>query len=394
MKVLIYSDVFLPISGGVQTIVRELARGLAAWKPKEGGDSIEVTVVTRTCQRMQDDDEQPYRLVRCPSYPRLLQLIRDADIVHLAGPAFLPLALGLLARKKVVIEHHGYQSMCPNGLLLYGPDHSVCPGYFMKEQYNMCVRCNAGRIGLRKSIRDLLLTFPRRWMCQMAARNIAVTGHVSNRIALPRTTVVYHGIAESSQPASNEGAERAGEPLNIGYVGRLVTEKGLPVLLDAAKRLDDAGLKFHLTFVGDGPERGNLESSARLLGFRNPVKFLGELHGDELDSAVRSLQVVVTPSQCEETAGLAAIEHMFRGGAVVVSDIGGLGEVVADAGLKFTPGNSEDLYESLRQLIESPSLRTSLGLAARARAVQSFGRDSMINGHVAVYRSLMPENSF
>ncbi len=388
MKVLIYSEVFLPISGGVQTIVRELARGLSSWEPAEGSERIEVTVVTRTRQRMEDDEEQPYRLVRSPSYAKLVQLIREADIVHLAGPAFLPLAFGLLAHKKVVIEHHGYQSICPNGLLLYGPDHSVCPGYFMKTQYNMCVRCNAGRIGLRKSIRDLLLTFPRRWMCGMAARNIAVTEHVSKRIALPRTTVVYHGIAESSLPAENHRPETAGEPLQIGYVGRLVSEKGVPLLLDAAKRLDDAGLQFRLTIVGGGPERREIEDLARTLQFKNSVRFLGELHGEALENAVRPLQVVVMPSQWEETAGLAAIEQMLRGGVVVAADIGGLGEVVAEAGLKFPPGDSGALYDCLRQLVEFPSLRKSLGMAARERAVQAFSRDSMIEGHASLYRDV------
>jgi glycosyltransferase involved in cell wall biosynthesis len=102
---------------------------------------------------------------------------------------------------------------------------------------------------------------------------------------------------------------------------------------------------------------------------------------------------VVMPSQWEETAGLAAIEQMMRGGVVVAANIGGLGEVVGDAGLRFTAGDADDLYSRLREAIESPSLRKSLGTAARERAVQAFGRDSMIEKHLSLYREALAERT-
>lgn len=395
MKVLIYSKAFLPATGGIQTVVSELAHGLAekGRSDRYGDEKIEVTVVTRTKQRVDVDDSLPFRVVRCPNLQRLIQLVREADIVHVAGPAMLPLALGLFFHKPVIVEHHGYQSICPNGLLVYEPEHSVCPGHFMQKRYDMCVRCNAVNLGFGKSLRSLLLTFPRRWLCQKATRNIAVTEHVLKRIDLPRTEVIYHGIADGVGVgvALEEGSESDGNPLQIGYVGRLVTEKGLPVLLQAAKRLDTEGVKFRLKFVGDGPERDNLERLARNLQFTNPVEFLGERRDAELAEALRSVRVVVMPSQCEETAGLAAIEQMMRGGVVIASDIGGLGEVVGDAGLRFKPGDSEGLYSRLRAVIESPSLRASLGLAARERAMQTFGADSMIERHISLYRGALSE---
>jgi glycogen(starch) synthase len=389
MKILIYSKAFLPATGGIQTVVSELAHGLAE-KGRSGDDEkIEVTVVTRTKQRTDVDDSLSFRVVRCPNLQGLIQLVREADIVHVAGPAMLPLALGLFFRKPVIVEHHGYQSICPNGLLVYEPERSVCPGHFMQKRYDMCVRCNAVNLGFGKSLRALLLTFPRRWMCQKTTRNIAVSEHVLKRIDLPRTEVVYHGIADLTGLPPERSSESDGNPVQIGYVGRLVTEKGLPVLLHAAKRLDSEGVKFHLTFVGDGPERENLESLVRTLQFTNRVEFLGERRGEELADALRSVRVVVMPSQWEETAGLAAIEQMMRGGVVIASDIGGLGEVVGDAGLRFKPGDSEALYSRLRAVIESPSLRASLGLAARERAMQTFHVDSMIEGHVAAYKEVL-----
>jgi len=391
MKILIYSTVFLPVTGGIQTMVAELARGLAEQRRSNGAEKLEVTVVTRTKTHMDGDDSFQYKLVRNPNLLRLVGLIRESDIIHVAGPAMLPMALGLFFRKPVIIEHHGYQSICPNGLLVYQPDHSLCPGYFMQKRYPMCVRCNARNLGWGGSLRSLILTFPRRWMCEKASRNIAVTAHVAKRISLPRTKVVYHGIADDIDVWQEESSESDGNPLQIGSVGRLVSEKGLTTLLRAAKRLDDEGCQFRLTFVGAGPERENLESLARSLQFGNRVEFLGELHGPELAQVVRSMRVVVMPSQWEETAGLAAIEQMMRGGVVIASDIGGLGEVVSEAGLRYKPGDSEALYTHLREVIERPSLRASLSLAARRRAMQTFGLDSMIEGHVLLYEQVLSE---
>jgi len=95
------------------------------------------------------------------------------------------------------------------------------------------------------------------------------------------------------------------------------------------------------------------------------------------------------PSRWEETAGLAAIEQMMRGGIVIAADIGGLSEVVGDAGLKFSAGDSGALYSCLRKVLEQPSLADSLGSAARARAVKLFNCESMIQEHVSLYREAL-----
>ena len=385
MKVLIYSHDFFPIPGGVQTVVFELACGLTTWRSGPSPGPIEVTVVTQTREQTPEDRSWPFALVRCPSLGRLFRLLRDADVIHVAGPAMLPTAVGLALRKPTIIEHHGYQSMCPNGILLMGTDRTVCPGHFMAGRYAECVRCNLADVGRFRSFRSLVLQFPRRWLCKLATANIAVTGHVARRIALPRTQTILHGIRD---PGS-VGLRKNGNEIQLGYVGRLVQEKGLPLLIEAAVRLKTEGFSFHLTFVGGGPLRERLEEASRNLGIASHVTFTGELRGVALENAVRPIQILVMPSLWEETAGLAAIEQMMRGGVVVASDIGGLSEVVGDAGLKFVAGNSEALYARLREVLESPPLAASLGSRARARASQTFSRDNMIRAHISLYREAM-----
>jgi hypothetical protein len=141
MKLLVYSHVFPPSIGGVETIALSLASGLAALKNSDGTSEFGVTVVTQTPRGDCDDGSFAFRLVRRPKFPELWQQLRGADVIHLCGPALLPLALAWLLQKPTVIEHHGYQAICPNGLLLHQPDRSMCPGHYQARHYAECMRC-------------------------------------------------------------------------------------------------------------------------------------------------------------------------------------------------------------------------------------------------------------
>lgn len=389
MRILIYSHAFPPMIGGVESIASSLAEGLAKWPRTHGQPPVEVTVATNTPAGAMDDSRLPFRVIRQASLPTLVSLIRSADIVHLAGPTLLPLVLGYLLRKMVFVEHHGYQSICPNGVLIYQPDKTVCPGHFMARRYRECLRCESRVIGGMAGLRSIVLTFPRRWLCARVAGNIAVSHHVARRISLPLTKTVYHGIdaaglAQLAPIIANE------EQLNVGYVGRFVEGKGLLTLLNAVKLLLASGRTFHLMLVGDGPLRESLERQVENLGLKAHVTFTGFLSGSLLNDVLRSIHVVVLPSECEETAGLAAMEHMLRGGVVVVADIGGLGEVVGDAGIRFTPGDSASLASHLAQLQDDPSLQAKLRSEARKRADRLFVRDTMVSEHLSFYREAMP----
>ncbi len=72
-----------------------------------------------------DDSAIPYRIIRRPSFRQLTRLVSEADVIHIAGPCFVPLVLVWLLGKPAAVEHHGYQAACPNGLLLI--DHATVP---------------------------------------------------------------------------------------------------------------------------------------------------------------------------------------------------------------------------------------------------------------------------
>jgi glycogen(starch) synthase len=374
MKLLVYSHFFPPSIGGVETVVLSLARGLAELRTPEGQLQFDVTVATQTPAGDFDDRSLVFRVVRQPRLIALWRIIRECDVVHVAGPALIPLFLARLARKRVVIEHHGYQAICLNGILVYQPDGSICPGHFQAGRYGKCLRCQTCENSAFRSIANLLLMIPRSWFSRSAEGNIAVSRSALERCALPRSSVIYHGIKD---------------PLPKDGVGRFVAEKGIPILLQAARILAREGHDFEVRLIGDGPERAKLEAMVRQERLENWVRTTGYVAGDALADALRDVPVVVMPSVWEETAGLAAMEQMMRGRLVIASDVGGLGEIVGDAGLRCPPGDAGALADCMRAVLRDPSIADMYGRKARERALHLFARARMLDEHAGLYWELL-----
>jgi glycogen(starch) synthase len=384
MKLLLHSHYFAPSIGGVESAVQSLADGISAYYGPDG-EKIDVTVVTNSPRGGYHDETLNFRVVRQPSLFQLSQLIRATDVVHIAGPALSPMLIAWALRKPFVIEHHGYQAICPNGLFLQEPARSVCVGHFQAGRYGECFRCLKSETSALRSGLRLFSMFPRNWLTRAATLNLAISNYVRDRHRLPGTRVVYYGIEDPlPYPSGDETPSR----VIMAFVGRFVSEKGIPVLLQAVALLKREGLDFEVRLIGDGPERGNLEDIVRRENLGNIVKVAGFLRGEELVKALSDVRVVIIPSVCEETAGLAAIEQMMRGRLVIASNIGGLGEVVGDAGLRFEPGNVESLASCMKSVILDRSLIDSIGMNARKRAMQLFMRARMIQEHATIYSSI------
>ncbi|HKS83352.1 MAG TPA: glycosyltransferase family 4 protein [Candidatus Acidoferrales bacterium] len=382
MNLLLYSEFFYPLPGGTQSFVLQLARGLAeSSAPENSAGSHSITLVTQTPGDSAQPDSYPFRAIRQPGFLELVRQIRHADLVHVAGPAMSPLALSVLLRKPLVVEHHGCQVACPNGLLFYEPLQAPCPGHYMAGRYGKCVACNRKAIGLAKSLRLLVLTPLRRWLCNRATANVMPTQWLAGVLKLKRMTTIHHGVANfEGQPATNSPASAA----TFAFQGRLVTAKGISTLLDAAGLLRKEGRNFRLKVIGGGPELESLRSRAAGLGA--PVEFLGHIPENSLVQVLSDVATVIMPSLGGEVFGLVAAENMLRGKAVIVSDLGALAEVVGEAGLVFTAGDAPALAACMRRILNEPGLAASLGAAARARAQQLFPVKSMIDAHLALYR--------
>jgi len=388
MRLLIYSHFFAPSVGGVETVVLSLAHGLTGLRDAKGAPEFEVTLVTQTSAQKYDDGPLPFRIIRQPGLLQLWQLIRAADVVHVAGPALVPLLLANLARKPLVIEHHGYQATCPNGLLFHHPSETVCPGHFEAGKFEECLRCNRKMDGSLGSLRMLVSTFARRAMSRHAAANIAPSQHVAARQSLPRTRVIVHGVEDSLHGRDRVAAPETSDRKSFAYLGRLVVEKGVSVLLEAARLLCAEGREVHVTLIGDGPDRSRLEQQIVALHLESTMRITGFLSGAALDRALEQVSAIVIPTVMKETAGLAALEQMVRGRPVVASGVGGLGEIVNGAGLTFPPNDPVALAGAMKRIMDEHDLAESLGTSARQRVLRSFSFGGMIDAHACVYRAV------
>jgi glycosyltransferase involved in cell wall biosynthesis len=385
MKLLIYSHYFAPSVGGVESIVFSLTCGLAALLDSDGTPQFELTLVTQTPAGNYDDRGNAFHTVRRPSFVQLWQLVRSNDVVHVAGPALAPLFLSLLARKPVVVEHHGFQTICPNGQLLIEPAGVPCPGHFMAGNQAECLRCNSGQ-GRLTSFKLWVLTYVRRFLCDRAAANITPTEWLGGQLRLPRSLPIPHGI-EATEAAPR--LEPRSVPPIIAFQGRLVTTKGVRLLFEAARILHKQGQPFELLIIGDGPERGSLENFAREVQLDAQIRFAGRLDGAQLEAALGQSSVVVVPSLGGEVFGLVVAENMLRALPVVASDLGAFVEVLGDAGFTFRTGDASALAAVLSRLLADPALATGLGHRARGRALDFCSRERMLESHARVYRRVL-----
>jgi glycosyltransferase involved in cell wall biosynthesis len=383
MKLLIYSHFFAPSVGGVETFSMHLARALGS---TNGEEPTRTTLITQTPGvDSQDSSQAEFQIIRRPGTKRLWQLIGSADKVVLAGPAILPLFFALIRRKPVIVTHHGYQSICPNGLLFHLPTQSCCPGHFAAGRYLECVRCNAPQETLAGSVRSLLLTFLRRGLSRLADSNVAVSNHVADRITLPHGQVIRNGVPVMQQMKGM--SETPQGRVCFAYVGRLVTEKGVATLLDAARLLKARKCQFRILIVGDGPEREPLQKMVSSASLDNEVSFEGFRTGNQLQEVLTEVSAVVVPSIWEEPAPLSPLEQMMQSRLIIGSDIGGLAEQIADTGLTFEAGNSAALADQMEKVIEDPRSITILGSRTRERALRLYSLDRMLQE----YRTLLTQ---
>jgi glycogen synthase len=382
VKLLFYSHYFAPSVGGVETIVLSLARGLAELRTLHGLAEFDFTLVTATPAEDFDDRTLPFRILRQPSLRHLFQAIRSSDIVHVAGPALPPLVLGLLTNKPVVIEHHGFQAICPTGQLLIEPNNIPCPGHFMAGRHFKCLRCRSDN-NWRASVKLWLLTFVRRFLCARAAGNIMPTDWLSGLISLPNTVSLSHGVETIVLPTEPATPSR---PPRIIFQGRLVTTKGLPVLLEAASILRSRQREFEVLVIGDGPERSTLQDLAEKLQVSSCVRFVGRIAAADLDSMIASASMIVVPSIGGEVFGLVLAENMLRGLPIIAADLGCFVEVLGDTGLTFHVGDASGLASQIARILDDSTFASRLGSRARQRILDFYPRGRMIETHAQLYR--------
>jgi len=216
-----------------------------------------------------------------------------------------------------------------------------------------------------------------RWKYGRAGLYIAVSQGVARVLDVggvprERIRVVHDGVRPF--PPTEPAADLAGVGPLVGALGALVDHKAHWVLVEAMALLPDV----HCVIAGEGPCRDDLERRIERLGLQPRVTLLGQR--DDPAAVMAALGLLVHPS-IEEGMGQVVVEAMAAGLGVVVSDAGGLPEVVGDLQTPVPAGDPAALARALRARLDEPGDPGP----ARERARELFSVETMVDGTLAAY---------
>lgn len=220
---------------------------------------------------------------------------------------------------------------------------------------------------------------------EAAARVLQAKGYTRPVNVIPQFGVDENTFARSPNSPSSAG-------ITIGFVGRLVEEKGAAILLQAL-----AGLKgdWQTRILGNGPQLAFLKKLACELELAGRVRFESWVPSSEMPGFFNQVDIFVLPSQSKpnwiEQFGRVLIEAMACEVPVIGSTCGEIPNVIGDAGLIFPEGDVPGLRERLQLLMNDAQLRRQLGQRGRARVLAHFTQSQIAQATVRVYRELLNE---
>jgi glycogen(starch) synthase len=307
MKILFSSYAFQPSVGGIESVSKILAENFSA----EGHD---VQLITETPG--EEIAGTNYRLIRKPSLTKLVRLLRWSDLLFQNNISLRSLVPALVLRKPAVVMHQTW------------------------------IQNVRGEVGWNDRIKQALLPH---------VTNIAISQAVAGRLGTPAAVVgnpyddnVFRFLPDVVRDKT------------IVFLGRLVSDKGVDLLLQAMKLLQSEGLMPDLTIIGAGPEEQGLRRLTHEFSLDRQVTFAGEKSGAPLAEFLNRHRILVVPSRWAEPFGVVALEGIACGCVVIGSENGGLKEAIGPCGLVFPNGNAQALAERLRYLLDHPEMESNL----------------------------------
>ncbi|MCL2741903.1 MAG: glycosyltransferase family 4 protein [Oscillospiraceae bacterium] len=195
--------------------------------------------------------------------------------------------------------------------------------------------------------------------------------------------VKFSGYGRSPAFRRNYAAD---EEKLVLFVGRLVNEKGAHVLIDAIPKVMQRYYGAKFVIAGRGSMLESLEARAKELGVGHKVCFTGYLSDENLSSLYKCSDIATFPS-LYEPFGIVALEAIIAEVPVIVSDTGGLNEIIEDGvdGLKCRSGNADSLAECILRLLHRPELCDELKANALIKAHANYGWDMIAGQTLGVY---------
>jgi glycosyltransferase involved in cell wall biosynthesis len=171
---------------------------------------------------------------------------------------------------------------------------------------------------------------------------------------------------------------KSANELIIGFIGRLVEEKGVLILLDALSRLMNC--RWKLLIIGAGPLESFIKDKWAPI-FRDRLIFIGSVDTHRVPGYIKMLDILVLPSittkYWKEQFGLVLAEAMISGVPCIGSSSGAIPEVIGPGGLIFEEGNASDLSEKLHLMICDEALRNIYSVEAKRYAYENYSANAV-----------------
>ncbi len=217
----------------------------------------------------------------------------------------------------------------------------------------------------------------------------AVRRNYTAKVPVPESLqcVIYNGIdTDRFAPHPDNPMNLAGSP-RIGAATRLVPQKGLDTLIPLVHHWKQLAPDVCLYFLGDGPQRDELERRIEAEGLSASIRILG--FSDRVHEFLRSLDLYVMPSTKEGFSN-ALLEAMASGVPCVATDVGGNGEAIRDGidGRIVPPADPEAFDRAVQDLLAFPESMERYGHAARRRSIE-FSLEKMVRRTRALYEQLV-----
>jgi glycosyltransferase involved in cell wall biosynthesis len=397
VKICIFTETYYPVVGGGETQARLLAEGLIT-----NGHSV--IVLTRRSdaalpQYENYGDVSVYRLapvgsgqlkkwgLLISSLPALVRLRDQYDLIFVSGYRIIGLTavlVGRLFRKPVVLKADSQGEMSgeffESGLRKFGISRSSLPFRLFLAFRNMILKKADAFSAISSEIAS-------EW--------------TSRGVSLNKIHMIPNGVDTALfAPTNAEQKSFLREQLRLPqtatiaiYTGRLVSYKGLPLLLKVWKEISARHENAILLLAGTGGlDIHNCETQLHdyvtSAGLEKNVWFLGPVQN--IPEYLRAADLFVFPTE-NDAFPSSLIEAMSCGLPIVTTPVGAIKTIVVhrESGLIVQPGNRPQLFEALVVLVSDKTLSSQLGQTARRVVEQRYSTGSMIKKYLALFESTL-----
>lgn len=213
---------------------------------------------------------------------------------------------------------------------------------------------------------------------------------INKKIAAGKIKVIYNGIdINKFRPMERTGYfYGSGNITVVGMAASLRKEKGLDILIKAAKEVLENCPRTLFVIAGKGPEKAYLKALASRLKVEDNIKFLGER--TDVETVITSFDVACCSSRIENFP-LSILEYMACGKCVVATRVGGIPEIIQHGfnGLLVNSGSPCELARGLVRLIKSTDMRKAMAINSRRTIEDRFTLASMIDGYKGFFEECM-----